>query len=131
MTEKDVADAVGDGFADAWNRHDMEALGRLFWDDAAFVNVVGMHMRGRESIQHHHGVGHSGPFRASTLRVAVEDARQIVPGVIVAHVRSELGGDDRALGQTRLTLMTLVIEQRATEWKIVAAHNTNIATSTS
>jgi hypothetical protein len=51
--------------------------------------------------------------------------------VIVAHVRSDLSGDDRAPGETRRTMMTLVIEKRATEWKIVAAHNTAIPTSSS
>ena len=125
MAEQDVAGALSDGLANAWNSHDMDAFGRLFWDDAAFVNVVGTHMRGRESIQHHHSVGHAGPFKASTLSLTVEESRHIAPGVIVAHVRGGLDGDLRAPGETRFTLMTLVIEQRATDWKIVAAHNTN------
>jgi uncharacterized protein (TIGR02246 family) len=57
-----VAGEVADGFAAAWNEHDMAALGRLFHDDADFVNVVGTHMRGRQSIERHHGVAHAGPF---------------------------------------------------------------------
>jgi uncharacterized protein (TIGR02246 family) len=127
MDGVDVATEVADGFAIAWNRHDMELLGELFHDDADFVNVVGVKMSGRESIKRHHAIGHAGPFANSTLRVAVDDAREIVPGVILAHVHSQLEGDERAPGQTRHTLMTLVIEQRNARWMIVAAHNTNLA----
>jgi hypothetical protein len=41
-------------------------------------------------------------------------------------VRSELHGDDRAAGGVRQPIMTLVIEQRCSPWKIVTAHNTNV-----
>jgi len=127
MDDGVVAIEVADGFASAWNRHDMEALGRLFHDDADFVNVVGVQMRGREAIKRHHAIGHAGPFANSTLRVAVDDARAIAPSIIVTHVHSQLDGDERSPGQPRHTLMTLVIEQRNTQWMIVVAHNTNIA----
>jgi uncharacterized protein (TIGR02246 family) len=127
MDGVDVATEIADGFARAWNRHDMEELGKLFHDDADFVNVVGVKLTGRESIKSHHAIGHAGPFANSTLQVAVDDAREIVPGIIVAHVHSQLEGDGRAPRQTRHTLMTLVIEQRAARWMIVAAHNTNLA----
>jgi uncharacterized protein (TIGR02246 family) len=122
-----VAAEIGDGFAVAWNQHDMQALGRLFDDDAEFVNVVGVQMRGREAIEGGHGAAHAGPYRNSTLRVTVDDAREIVPGAIVAHLLTQLESDARVPGETRRTVMTLVLEQRAAEWKILAAHNTGIA----
>lgn len=128
MDAVQVAAEIGDGFAMAWNQHDMEALGRLFYDDADFVNVVGVHMHGREAIEGGHGAAHAGPYRNSTLRVTVDDAREIVPSAIVAHFHTQLEGDARAPGETRRTLMTVVLEQRAAAWKIVAAHNTGIAT---
>jgi uncharacterized protein (TIGR02246 family) len=121
-----LAGEVADGFAEAWNRHDMAALGQLFHDDADFVNVVGLQMRGRESIQHHHGAIHASAYKNSTLRVVVEDARGIAPNVIIAHVHTQLEGDARAPGQTRNSLLTLVIERRADEWRIVAGQNTAI-----
>ena len=60
------------------------------------------------------------------VRSEVLDARELVPGVIVAHVASELEGDARAPGQTTRHLATYVIEQRAGSWKFTAAHNTRI-----
>jgi uncharacterized protein (TIGR02246 family) len=111
----------------AWNRHDMTAFASLFHDDAAFVNVAGTCMRGREEIERVHAAAHAGPFRSSTLSAKLQDARDLGPGVVLAHVSTELRGDDRAPGQVRGTLMTLVIERRDTNWEITAVHNTNVA----
>ena len=65
----------------------------------------------------------------SAIRSEVLDARELVPGVIVAHVASELEGDARAPGQTTRHLATYVIEQRAGSWKFTAAHNTRIVSA--
>jgi uncharacterized protein (TIGR02246 family) len=121
-----LAGEVADGFAGAWNGHDMEAFGQLFHEDADFVNVVGLEMRGRGSIQRHHSAIHAAAYKNSTLRVVVEDAREIAPSVIIAHLHTQLEGDTRAPGQTRNSLLTLVVERRSGEWRIVAGHNTGI-----
>jgi len=42
----DVRNAVA-GFATSWNRHDMDAFGRLFAPDAEFVSVAGVVWTGR------------------------------------------------------------------------------------
>ena len=128
MDDSEVAGEIASGFDGAWNEHDMSALGQAFHHDATFVNVIGTCMRGREDIERGHGVAHAGPYRNSALRTEVLDARQIVPDLIVAHLRTELRGDERAPGQVQPTLLTLAIERRAGAWKIIAAHNTRIVT---
>ena len=122
----EVASDLVASMAAAWNRHDMQAFASLFHDDAAFVNVVGMHLRGREEIERTHAAAHAGLFRNSTLTAWADDARPLGPDVIIAHMGSELLGDDRAPGQVRRALMTLVIERRGPHWKVIAAHNTNV-----
>ena len=47
---EDVRNVVA-GFATAWNRHDLDAFGKLFAPDAEFVNVAGSLWTGRQSIQ--------------------------------------------------------------------------------
>jgi hypothetical protein len=54
----------------------------------------------------------------------------VVPGLIVAHLPSEVQGREGANGETQRALMTLVIELRDSDWKIVAAHNTLVVTPT-
>jgi uncharacterized protein (TIGR02246 family) len=124
MDDTEVAAGLAAAFARAWNAHDMNALGAAFHGDATFVNVVGTYMRGRQEIERLHGAAHAGPYRKSALSMTVQDARQVVPGLIVTHVSSEVRGDERAPGQARKALATFVIEHRAGDWKIIAAHNT-------
>jgi uncharacterized protein (TIGR02246 family) len=121
-----VASDIMGHFVAAWNRHDIGAFGRLFHDDAAFVNVAGACMRGREEIGRVHAAGHAGAFRSSFLSAELLDARRLGTGVVLAHVSTHLRGDSRAAGQVRDTLMTLVIEWRDATWKIIAAHNGNV-----
>jgi uncharacterized protein (TIGR02246 family) len=122
----DVAAGLTSSLAAAWNQHDMRAFAGLFHDDAAFVNVAGAYLHGRGEIERAHAAAHAGPFRNSTLTAWPEDVRPVGSEVIIAHVRSELRGDDRAPGQVRQAIMTLVIERRGLHWTIIAAHNTNV-----
>jgi uncharacterized protein (TIGR02246 family) len=122
-----IADELIADYASAWNTHDIDALAVLFHEDGTFVNVVGSYEKGREEIRQLHAAIHASFYKDSALRAEVLDARELAPGVIVAHVSNELEGDARAPGQTARTLATYVIEQRAGTWKFTAAHNTRIA----
>jgi uncharacterized protein (TIGR02246 family) len=126
MSGSDIAGELVAGFASAWNQHDMDMLAGLFHEDAAFVNVVGTYLRGREEIRQQHATVHAGHYKDSVLRAEIVAAREPLPGLIVAHARTELDGDDRAPGQTRSSFMTFVIERRAGLWRFIAAHNTNV-----
>jgi uncharacterized protein (TIGR02246 family) len=128
MDPYDAAGEIAASFAATWNRHDMDEFGRLFHEDASFVNVIGMHMRGRPEIQQAHTSVHAGPYRDSSLVLEVAEARELAPNVVVAVVRSALSGDERAPGEIRQSVITMVLERRETDnWKIMAAQNTMLA----
>jgi ketosteroid isomerase-like protein len=57
-SDEEAVRKVVNGFPEAWNRHEMNALGALFTADADFVNVTGRHWKGRESIQLNHAFLH-------------------------------------------------------------------------
>ena len=38
------------GFEDGWNAHDMKAIAKLLREEVEWVNVVGMHWRGRKAV---------------------------------------------------------------------------------
>ena len=121
-----IADQLIADYDNAWNVHDVDALALLFHEDGTFVNVVGTYTKGREEIRHLYATIHASFYKDSAIRSEVLDAQEPVPGVIVAHVASELEGDARAVGQTTRHLLTYVIAQRAGSWKFTAAHNTRI-----
>ena len=127
----EVTEKFASGFVESWNHHDMVSFAELFHSDASFVNVIGLLMKGRGEIKRHHAAAHAGPFRSSSLQMQVEDAKQIAPGILVAHLRSSLHGDARDPSGERRTLFTFVLEFREDRWRIAAAQNTNIPSASS
>jgi uncharacterized protein (TIGR02246 family) len=127
MTPTTVVDRIRVGFEEAWNRHDMDKFAALFTEDASFVNVRGLKLDGRTAIRDQHAAIHEGFYRESVVRVSVEDSMQLSPEVIVCHLMTELDGDQRTPGVTRSTALTLVLARTKGEWRIAAAHNTEVA----
>jgi ketosteroid isomerase-like protein len=129
------------GFADAWNHHDMNAFGALFAPDADFVNVTGGYWKGREEIQLNHEFPHGtvprdspgitapkgiyGIFRSSTLPINQIDVRFLRQDVAVAHTQTELLGDARTKNPRR-TLVVMILTQEADRWLIAVLQNTEI-----
>jgi hypothetical protein len=130
------------GFAATWNRHDLDAFGKLFAPDADFVNVAGLWWTGRQSIQRQHAYTHGvipadspgfsaedrpywGIFRNSTMRFAKADVRFLRSDVAVARVSWELLGDARTHNPRRGAFMFVLTRQNAA-WLIAAAQNTEI-----
>jgi uncharacterized protein (TIGR02246 family) len=111
----------------AWNRHDMEAFGALFQEDATFVNIRGTLWKGRDAIRDLHKQIHATFYRTSQVAQEVEDVRVLAPTVALGHVRGELRGDERFPDTVKQTRMTLVIQQRHGRWLIAEGHNTEIA----
>jgi uncharacterized protein (TIGR02246 family) len=137
--EEAVRKAVN-GFAEAWNRHDMNAFGALFTPDADFVNVGGMHWKGRELIQLNHAFLHGaiptdsagvttkaphGIFKTSNLTFKQVDVRFLRKDVAVAHIQAELQGDARTK-ETRRTLLVMILTKENGQWLIAVAQNTEI-----
>jgi uncharacterized protein (TIGR02246 family) len=91
-----VSNEISAALAAAWNQHDMKAFASQFHVDAAFVNIRGGYLRGRAEIEQQHNVIHAGVYKDSTIRITVEDSNEVIPGLIVAHLSSEVEGRDGA-----------------------------------
>jgi ketosteroid isomerase-like protein len=128
--------------ATAWNRHDMEAFGKLFAPDADFVNVAGLKWTGRQSIQAQHAYIHGaipadspgfgaedrryyGIFKSSTLKFDEIEIRFLRNDVAVSHVHWELDGDARTQNPRRGVFLFVLTRHNA-QWLIAAAQNTEI-----
>jgi uncharacterized protein (TIGR02246 family) len=129
LNPSEIAASLSAGFVEAWNQHDMEALAHLFHEDAAFVNVRGGYLKGREEIQVQHQAIHAGPYKDSVLAMRVLDALEVAPGAIVVHAETDLEGDSRLGGETSHSIVTFIIDQRGEHWAFAAAHNTLKATA--
>ena len=115
-------------FAETWNAHDMAAMADLFADDADFVNIGGMHLKGREQIRSEHVKLHAMQFKESVLTIRGVSVRFPAPSVAIAHVEWAMKGDRDSDGTSRRPregLATWTLVKRAGDWRIVASHNTN------
>jgi ketosteroid isomerase-like protein len=136
---EDVQNVIA-AFTTTWNHHDMDAFGRLFAEDADFVNVAGVRWVGRQEIQLRHAWSHGtipdnsipgenpayyGIFKHSTLTFVHIDVRLLRKDVALAHADCELLGDARTQNLRRCVL-TFVLTRQNEGWLIAGAQNTEI-----
>ncbi len=117
-----------DRFVEAWNVHDMQALGSLFTNDANFVNVYGAWWIGRDKIRREHEGVHATVFRHSALRAHEVKSNTLAPGVATLHWRWSLSGMRLPNGAelpSRAGVMTFVAIERDA-WLIAAGQNTDV-----
>lgn len=124
-------EAVLAALSESWNRHDMVAYASHFCAHADFVNVLGMHLRGRSAIEAQHVAIHKTVFRNSQLQVLEQTVRFLTPEVVVAHVQWQMTGHDTSLtkewqpGAARKGVLTAVLVPEGGVWRITALHNTD------
>ena len=117
------------GFERAWNTHDMQLLATLFREDAEFINVVGMHWRGRDAIVKAHAIFHEIMFQNCRLKTDSIETRPFGNDYAIAVWTSTQDSyttpDGHAIpsGQTKLSL---ILAKGPDGWKIVHAHNVRI-----
>lgn len=138
--DEEAARVAVNRFAEAWNRHDMEAFGALFAEDADFVNVTGQLWKGRKEIQRRHAYTHGalpqeavpeaastsyGIFKSSTYQFDRIDVRMARPNLAIAHGAWTMRGDTRT-AESRRGMMTFTIARDGDNWLYEAVQNTEI-----
>jgi uncharacterized protein (TIGR02246 family) len=121
-----VATALVTHLEQTWNRADGAAFGEVFTEDSDFVDIRGVHHRGRTAIT----AGHQGIFATiyagSTVQYELDRVRQIATGCIVAVVSATLVAPHGPLQGTNHARFTLTITDAADRWVINAFQNTLI-----
>jgi uncharacterized protein (TIGR02246 family) len=116
--------ALVQGMESAWNAADAAGFSAPFADDADFVNVMGMHVRGRNAI----AAGHEHIFRtiyaASANRYRLEGVRALRPDVALAHVHAHLSVPAGPMAGEHDALFSLVLTREADGWRIASFQNT-------
>lgn len=128
MTEIAGPADIPAAFQDAWNCHDMEALGELFHADATFVNRFATFKRGVEEIVAQHRLIHESVYRDSTLESDLICIDELAAGVATVHCWFRLtAGLAHPAGPHQVdTLMMAVVTRRDGEWRIQAAENVTL-----
>ena len=126
--DRAIRKAVG-GFETAWNSHDMKALGELFREDAEFINVVGMHWRGRAAIVAAHAAFHETLFKDCRLKTDAIALRPFSADFAIAVVTQTQDAFTTPSGEVvpkHQNKLSYVFTKVAGEWKIVHGQNVRI-----
>jgi uncharacterized protein (TIGR02246 family) len=121
--------SICEAWADAWNRHDVDALARLVCPDVEFVNVAGVWLRGFDEFKQHHAKIHRFQMKQSTWTNVAHQVRQLNDDLFLMHLEWAIAGDrdpDGTPRRPRLGIFTWLIVAWVSDWRIAAAHNTNL-----
>lgn len=119
---------LADAYAAAWNASDMDAMAALYAPDVHWVNIVGMHWRGRDEVDRAHRAFFDIMFRGVPLKL--EEVETITPlpgGAVVTVIRWAVGtfrtpaGDQMPPSRDRMTLVLVPAGDR-----LAIAHGANI-----
>jgi uncharacterized protein (TIGR02246 family) len=116
-------------YFEAWNTTDADHFAALFWPDASWVNVVGMHWRGRDQVAFAHKAFLSTIFKDCKQTLVSIEPRIVAPGLALAVVTliqdayTTPDGNSMPQAHDRLTLMAV---QRDGLWRFIHGHNTII-----
>ena len=76
--------ALVNGFANAWNHHDMKAMHELNTEDVEWINTVGHYWRGKANVYKGHTAIHNGMSAKTSMSVESATVRSIAPNVAMA-----------------------------------------------
>jgi uncharacterized protein (TIGR02246 family) len=119
--------AVVTAYAEAWNHHDMGTLAELFTDDADWINIVGMHWRGKAAIGKAHDVFHRTIFQKMEIEVTDIGIRAITSDVAATVIALKAGEYTTPNGRQQnatLDRLSLIIVNQHGKWRIAHGHNT-------
>jgi uncharacterized protein (TIGR02246 family) len=108
----------------AWNAADSDGFAATFADDADFVNVYGMHARGRNAIAAGHDFIFASIYKDSKVEYRVVSMRELAPGVALLHVSARLNVPAGSMAGTHQALWSGVATLSPDGWKFAAFHNT-------
>ncbi len=113
-----------------WNRHDVPGYASLWTEDSDFVNVVGIHRRGRRELQLELEWLHGSRFRNTQVRMERPSVRLLTTELALAHVEWTMTGDPGMPGfptedGQRRGIFTHVVKRTPEGWRFLASQNTD------
>jgi uncharacterized protein (TIGR02246 family) len=111
-------------FVEAWNKHDVDAMGAVWTADADYTEPDGRTVFGRDEVKRLLTYEHTSVFKDSQLHIVVERVRRVSDTVAVADGTYELFGARDADGHkisTRAGYFTSVLAKVDGEWKVSAS----------
>jgi uncharacterized protein (TIGR02246 family) len=122
--EKRSIRAIVTQWDSAWNSHDMKAMASLLTEDADFVNVAGLHWKGKSQIEAEHAERHRTNLKDSTSSTREVGIQLLAPRFAIVHIEWTISGDrdfDGTPREPREGIFTWLMVKQSNQWLIRAA----------
>lgn len=107
-----------------WNTKSGADFAKPFAEDADYVVINGMYIKGRTVIATSHQQIFETIYKDTTVTLAIKQIRFLRPDVAVVHVNADRKGPTKEL--TAEALLTLVMTKEKQGWTIAAFQNTQV-----
>ena len=108
-----------------WNTKSGPVFAKPFAEDADYVVINGMYIKGRAAIETGHQRIFDTIYKDTTLSLTVKQIRFLRPDVAVVHVSGQRVGPGKDLNQE--AMITIVMTKQKDGWLIAAFQNTAVA----
>ena len=106
-----------------WNTKSGALFAKPFAEDADYVVINGMHIKGRTVIEKAHQQIFDTIYKDTTLTLNVQQIRFLRPDVAVVHVSGHRDGPG---AESHAGMLTLVMTKEKQGWTIAAFQNTAV-----
>jgi len=107
-----------------WNTKSGALFAKPFAEDADYVVINGMYIKGRTVIEKGHQQIFDTLYKDTTIKLTVKQIRFLRPDVAVVHVSGHRDGPTKELTQD--AMLTLVMTKEKQGWTIAAFQNTGV-----
>jgi len=117
-------------YVKAWNENECRGFADHFAPESDFVNIFGMHFRGREAIGQRHIDILQTFLKGSLFTITNLEFREVNPNTVLAFVRWKVDGfhrpgtDMNGPGETIQGIFSHVFFNEDGSWEIIATQNT-------
>lgn len=110
--------------SDAWKNGDGAAFAQCCTEDVDFINLLGMHVKGRRAVTELHEKIFRGPYKGSTVAFTIESIRLISDTAVLAIAPAQVdlpSGPVKGIVSSVASILFVLDDDR---WKIANFHNT-------
>lgn len=107
-----------------WNTKSGALFAKPFAEDADYVVINGMYLKGRAVLETAHQQIFDTIYKDTTVTLSVKQIRFLRPDVAVVHVNGHRSGPTKEL--TSDAMLTMVMTKEKRNWTIAAFQNTQV-----
>jgi uncharacterized protein (TIGR02246 family) len=109
-----------------WNAKSGASYAKPFAEDADFVIINGVHIRGHAAIEKNHQQIFDTIYKNTTVSLTVKQIRFLRPDVAVVHVSGHRDAPEAEHELVTDATMVMVMTKEGGQWKIASFQNTKV-----